>query len=60
MTVPDQRHLVNRMKMEGLVFRIYREPVNTTIDVTVSDPWGGAYSQQALVPHSPASNVLIP
>ncbi|MDZ4804450.1 MAG: DUF2723 domain-containing protein [Candidatus Eisenbacteria bacterium] len=32
-TVPDQRNLVGRMKMEGLVFRIYKDPVTNTVDV---------------------------
>ncbi|TPW13406.1 MAG: hypothetical protein FD129_1282, partial [bacterium] len=32
-TVPDQRDLAGRMKMEGLVFRIYKDPVSNTVDV---------------------------
>ena len=31
-----------------------------SIDVTVSDPWGGAYSQQTLVPHSPVAFYFVP
>ena len=32
-TVPDQRNLVGRMRMEGLVFRIYKDPVTNPMDV---------------------------
>ena len=36
-TVPDQRGLDRQLKMEGLVFRIYKDPVNNQFDVVKLD-----------------------
>jgi len=36
-TVPDQRGLERQLKMEGLVFRIYKDPVDMPMDVAKLD-----------------------
>lgn len=37
MTVPDQMGLTHQLSMEGLVFRVNKDPVRSTIDVAKSD-----------------------
>ncbi len=47
---------------EGEPVGVVVNPATATdsIDVTVTDPWGAAYSQQTLFPHSPVAFYFVP